>query len=116
MSTEFYRIKPPFTSVRTEVGGGHTRLSLWVNHAKTGDITLRNEELKDVLRVFCREEPAVIQRGLTGGEVQLAYEDDNVEPDTILVSEYGEITCVAQLQPEGDPFIGTQTIPDEWCK
>ena len=109
MSTEFYRIKPPFTSVRTEVGGGHTRLSLWVNHAKTGDITLRNEELKAVLRVFCREVPAVIRRGLTGGEVQLDYEDDNVEPDTMLVSEYGEITCVAQLQP-------TQTIPDEWCK
>ena len=37
MSTNYYRMRKPFTSAQTRPGGGHTGLSLWINHAKTGE-------------------------------------------------------------------------------
>ena len=109
MSTSYYRLKPPFTSIRTEVGGGHTRLSLWVNHAKAGDITLRNEELPAVLHVLARDTPAIRRVATADGGTRLDFDDDNVEPDHMLISEYGDLTCLEKLeaqavkdQPEAD--------------
>ena len=44
---------------RTFVGGGHTEIHLWVNGAKAGTITVRNEEVIGVLHVIgaVEEEP-----------------------------------------------------------
>jgi hypothetical protein len=97
MSTAYYRLKRPFTSVRLSVGGGHTQLSLWVNHAKAGDITLRNDEVSAVIAVLKRDEPAVTKHGIGNGETRLDFMDDDVEDDTLLISEYGELTTLEEI-------------------
>ena|SRR5438132_2710233 len=94
MSTNCYRLKHPFTSVRAETrGGGHTDLSIWVNHAKAGVIVLRNEEVKDFLLAIVRDVPAAIRSAIGDGLSELKSLDDELAPDTFLVSEHGEITC-----------------------
>ena len=105
MSTEYYRLKPPFTSARCTVGGGHTKLSLWVNHVKAGSITLRNEAVPGVLLALAIGELVLRKAiGLFGnvGEVSLHFMDDDLEPDTPLISEYGELTCLAEIDPTGE--------------
>lgn len=96
--TEYYRLKKPFTSIRAVVGGGHTELSLWVNCAKTGIITLRNEEVKDVILALARVKCAVSCTGIGAGKMQLNYEDDDVELETQLINEYGELTTLAEVE------------------
>ena len=103
MSTSYFRLKKPFTSVRTTARGGHTQLALWVNHAKAGDITLRNEEVPAVLLALRRNESAVTQCGAAAGGTQLYFDDDNLEPDTQLISEYGDLTCLGNLEAQAVP-------------
>ena len=97
MSTNYYRLRKPFTSARTRPGGGHVGLSLWINHAKTGEIVVRNEELKDTLLALISDEPAVTQHGIGGGETDLSYNDDTMEVGTCLISEYGELTSLGEI-------------------
>ncbi len=92
MSTEFYRLKKPFTSARTTVGGSHTQLALWVNHAKAGEITLRNEEVAGVLGVLCCDDAAVIRRD----DGSLVFYDDELKPGMTLISEHGDL-----MTPDG---------------
>lgn len=103
MSTSYYRIKKPFTSLRAEAipGAGYTDIGIWVNHSKAGVIVVRNEEVKDALLVFRRSVLSVFQSGIEGGHTILDYEDDDVEDDTQLISEYGELTTVAELKAKG---------------
>jgi len=49
--------KPPITSVRAELLGSHYHVGIWVNHAKAGDICLREEELMPFLQLTCRPIP-----------------------------------------------------------
>jgi hypothetical protein len=101
MSTNYYRLKRPFSSARATVGGSHTTISLWVNHAKAGDIVLRNEEVPGVLLCLIRDSEAVRRVGIGGGKTELYYKDDDVEPQTCLISECGEITSVSDLTRAG---------------
>lgn len=96
MSTSYYRLKPPITSVRADSGGSHTILGIWVNHAKAGEITLRNEEVSDVLRVM-RADSLAITRFARHDGYGYDFCDDDVEIDTPLVSESGEIVTLADL-------------------
>jgi hypothetical protein len=90
MRTCYYRLKPPITSLRATVGGGHTQLGIWVNHAKAGDITLRNEEVKPFILALVRYEVAVKRRSVGDGKLRFEFFDDDVDGDTFLVSEYGD--------------------------
>ena len=103
MSTSYYRIKKPFTSLRTEdiPGAGYTDIGIWVNHAKAGVIVVRNEEVADVLMAFRRSVSAVAQSGIEGGHTVLDYDDDDVEDDTPLISDCGELTTVVELKAKG---------------
>ena len=58
MSTDYYRFRAPITSVRGEVRGGHTHVGIWINHAKAGDIIVRNEEWQPFLEAIRCDESA----------------------------------------------------------
>lgn len=47
---------PPFTQVRATEVGNHVHLTVWVNHALAGSLTVRIEELEPVLSVLKGEE------------------------------------------------------------
>ncbi len=112
MSTEYYRLKKPFTSVRTRPVGVHVAMSLWVNHAKTGELTLRQDEVKDVLLALARGSSAVRQFGTADGATQIEYYDDDVEDDTILISQYGELTSVESIS-QRDPEREAEESADD---
>lgn len=99
MSTDYFRLRKPFTSVRvTEMGAQHKELALWVNHARAGHLTLRNEEVA-VLLGLRRDESACTRHA--GHPDYLSYNDDDLELDTVLISESGELTTLQILKDEG---------------
>ena len=108
MRTNYFRLKKPFTSVRTTVGGGHTQLSIWVNHAKAGDITLRNSEVPIVLQALAQDLPAVRRVATAEGGTRLDFDDDNLESEHVLISEYGDLTCLGDLEAQA-----VKDVPDE---
>lgn len=104
MSTEYYRLKSPFTSIRLEAGPTHTILAMWVNHANIGYVTLRNEEVSDVLGVLRRDKVAVIRYSKGDGKTGLQFEDNNIDLDTQLICQSG---YPARIRGDWDK-------PDEW--
>lgn len=104
MSTSYYRLKPPITSVRAEVSDGHTHLGIWINHAKSGTLVVRNEELQDLLRVLTDDGSAVVKTRFGGSVLgkllePLDREWTNQAADyTTLVSECGELTTLGELR------------------
>lgn len=97
MSTSYYLPKTPITSLRAEVGGGHTHLGVWVNHAKSGTLVLRNEEMPLVLEMLEGREVMHIHFGGVGVGVVITGGDD-LEPEQMLISEYSELTTVEDVQ------------------
>ena len=57
MPTFTYNGKPPITSIRAELLGGHYHVGIWVNHAKAGEICLRQEELLPFLKLTANPIP-----------------------------------------------------------
>lgn len=45
-------LRAPVTCLRIVKTGIHTRISVFINHALTGVLTVRDDELDDVLRLF----------------------------------------------------------------
>lgn len=57
MPTFTYSGKPPITSVRAELLGGHYHVGIWVNHSKAGEICLLEKELMPFLILTCNPIP-----------------------------------------------------------
>ena len=100
MSTSFHLLRPPFTSVRQTRLGGHTTLGIWVNHAKAGDIVLRNEEVAEVLHAISSQSEDDHHCAVHRGNALTI--NQHIEPDTCLISEYGELTTLAELRKESN--------------
>jgi len=65
MSTYYYDFEFPVTCVKVgKVKGNHVNVTVFVNHALAGTLTLREEELAPVLEIF-RSDDAVFQRVAT---------------------------------------------------
>lgn len=95
MSTTYYRLAPPITSVRAETTPAHTHLTIWCNHANVGTLVLRNEEVTPFLLLLC-------ERGQAATEVKdaLSLNLGTVgQPGCLqLISEYGEVTTLDTLR------------------
>jgi len=52
MSTSYYNFKKPVTCVKVKMQGSHAKVSIFVNHALAGELTLWEEELGDFLNLF----------------------------------------------------------------
>lgn len=104
MSTSYYRLAVPFTHLRVEEqGGAHVRLTLWVNHANAGALTLRTEELSDVLNaVFKYEEdnecPLRTHWGGADRGAVVTVNDPALPDEAIVRSEYGHLLTVAEVK------------------
>ena len=102
MSTSYYALKKPITSIRPEVMGGHTHVGVWVNHAKSGILVFRNEEWTKAIWLFVEKnisEPPM--RALWGGtkDGYIVEETDASSPaEQQMISEYGELTTVGQIR------------------
>ena len=52
MSTAYYRLRAPITSLRLEEGPGHDRLHIWEHHALAGELVLSLGSGREVARFF----------------------------------------------------------------
>ena len=101
MSTEYRRLKPPFTSARLTPAGKYTQLTLKVNHRIVGYLALRNDEVPEALITLSRDNAAVSRHAAGAGKTYLKFYEDCIEQNTTLISEYGELTCLAEMtRPE----------------
>jgi hypothetical protein len=98
MSTSYQRLKIPFTSVRAEKGVAHSKLTIFINHANTGILTLRNEEVSSFLWSISESQDDLncpVIRNSDGIRC-----NRTIDPDECLISENGEITSLAKLSAE----------------
>jgi len=99
MSTSYYLLRRPITSVRPEVLGGHTHVGVWINHAKSGDLVVRNEEWLPLLQALTSDE-CVIHVSCGGKDVGLVVDDRCPEScDMVqIVSECGTLHSMGEIR------------------
>jgi len=103
MSTEYYRMRAPVTSVRLDAtpGGTHDRVRVWVDHKLSGELLVDRGVGPAVCLLFARDAPTITAVGLGGGHVGLIVQDDHHDDDhhdgECLVSELGDVTTWREL-------------------
>lgn len=99
MSTYYYSLKEPFTSIRPEVLGGHTHVGIWVNHAKAGTLVFRNEEWANAIWVFMDEGNPRAHTSLGGEKTGMVVEEySELQPEDQLINDRGEILMVSEIR------------------
>ena len=104
MSTSYYKLKPPLTSIRREDKGEHTHITLWADHKNIGTLTVGIDNAVDFMLMFAR--------GGTGNEamharwagydtgIVVTEREANLTDDLMLVNAYGETATVGDLRAE----------------
>lgn len=95
MSTSYQRLKPPITSVRVMKGPGHSIVTVFMNGANTGNLTLRNEEVCSFLWAISEDRDCAVHVSSQGIQC-----NGTVDPEECLISEEGDITSLATLLRE----------------
>jgi len=100
MSTSYYRLKSPVTCLRLKKGPRHDYLSIWVNHALVGQLTLANRETQSFLQILAEwnEPPMRTHWGGSGRGAVVTINDPNLSDEDLLISEYGQLLTVAQIK------------------
>ena len=96
MKEFLYRLSKPLTSISATGTGAHVRVGLWVNHAKAGELTVRNEEYLPFLKMISRIEDAdCLCVACVDGEEVIFMED--LSKDEYLISKQGRVVTVRDL-------------------
>ena len=103
MSTSYYRLIEPFTSVRLECGQRHDRLTVFEMGANCGTLTLNAGTGKIVASLFAlhQEDNMCPLRTHWGGASRgsiVTVNDDSMPDDATVLSEYGDVLTVAQVK------------------
>ena len=101
MSTSFYRLKSPITHLRLEDTGGHDRLSIWVNHAFVGTLTLAYRETRSVIGLLADDDDQCPLRTHWGGSERgavVTVNDPDLPDEAVVISEYDELLTIAQVK------------------
>ena len=104
MSTSYYTLKEPVTSIRPEVKGGHTHVGIWINHGKAGTLVFRNEEWGKGIWLFFNDDvgDAPIHQHWGGDKEGLVVNEYtlNLKDEQQMISENGELTTVREIRAE----------------
>ena len=96
MGTDYFELRKPITHLSLEKRGGHYSISIWINHGFSRLLTIREDELDDIMDLFTSEK--VIYHGYYGsGEkeiIERIYETNNL----IVISEYGNRVEAEKLE------------------
>jgi hypothetical protein len=95
MSTSYYRLKEPFTSVRVERRGSHDAIRIWVEHGLSGELIVPHDVTPEVLRALAQHGAAAQISAGRDGPVLHRF-DRTLTDDTQVVSEYGELTTLRE--------------------
>lgn len=102
MSTSYYHLRPPITSLRLEEGAGHDSLTLFESGANIGTLTITKGLGKTVVSFFADDvednlAPLRTHYGGKGIGCVVTVHDPHLHPETMLIDEYGQPFTVAQI-------------------
>ena len=102
MSTEYYKLRKPFTHLELDSTGSHGRLKVWIEHGLSGMLTIPDRHLADVLRPLFNNDgdyppPLRTHWGGKQGAV-VTVNDESLPDEAVVLSEYGDLLTVAQVK------------------
>lgn len=102
MSTSYYHLKEPITSIRIEEGVGHDHLTVWEHGANAGTLMLSKGLGKKVALCFAEEvddahAPIRTHFGGKGRGCVVTVQKEHLHPNTMLIDEYGTLFRVADI-------------------
>ena len=104
MSTSYYRMRPPVTDVRVEQGAAYSTVQIWLSHALAGKMTVRDEELKDFLRLLFdnqQDDLRCAAHAYFGGDERgcvVTLNEPVLPDDAKVLSEYGELETIGSVR------------------
>jgi len=102
MSTSYYRLMEPFTSLRLEEGAGHDRLTVFEGHANCGTLTLSKGVGRRLAQCFIDDEenicPLRTHWGGTARGAVVTVNDASLPDDATVISEYGDVLTVKEVK------------------
>ena len=104
MSTSYYYLSDPVTSVRIVPRGKYVLLNIWVNHGAAGSLTLLEEEAERLLRSLsdshAGDDTCPMRTHFGGNQVGTVVTENvsDLDPGLVLISEYGEPLTVAEIR------------------
>ena len=94
MSTYFREIREPWSSIRVERTGKHTRITLWQDRANAGTLVVDNDSALDAVRCFAGEESC--QRYAIAND-KVAIRMMQHPRTRQLIDEHGDIVTLPEL-------------------
>ena len=105
MSTEFYPLKNPISSLRVEAAGDHVRISVWDRGALAGTLTVRAADAPAYILMFADERVVTMHRHYAGSGqgFEITEPEPPLDPKQCLVSEKGDVWTVAEVRAQNPP-------------
>lgn len=112
MSTAYYYLREPFTSIRLERGPSHDRVTLWERGANIGTLTVSAGTGSMVTYLFAEVEydgKAPMRTHWGGTKVGCVVTENvrGLDPSLVLVSEYGDVLTVGDIRARSGHGRGT---------
>ena len=109
MSTYYKELNYPWSSIRVSENPAHTRITLWEKGANVGTIVVSTKEAPSVISQFFGKEDVMqhFASGRPSGVSLVRLEDRPPRADQML-SEYGEIVSLRDLERKFDPEYYTK--------
>jgi len=102
MSTSYYGLSDPITSLRLEEGPGHDRLTVWEGNALAGTLVLSLGEGRHVAMMFADQDCERANTSYGGKDVGCRVNcDPALRDDLVVISEYGEVTTIGAVRALG---------------
>ena len=97
MSTHYYELRKPWTHIKCEAQGNHTRIMLWQQYGLAGALTVEKESREDCLYTFFDLDDSVastVSRGEKGVAL-IIHRQPRVD---VVLSEYANLAAFSELE------------------
>jgi len=98
MSTEYYDLAEPFSSIRLDESGPHVRVTLWEAGANVGTLTLTRDGATAFLRLLADRQTVRASTSYGGADRGcVVTADPGLRDELQVISEYGELKTLAEV-------------------
>lgn len=103
MSTHYYELKHPWSSIRCEDNAKHCKISVWESGALAGTLTVESKVRYDTLDCFFRTSPTNgVCVTTSRGDKGVGLTVHRIPRVDYLISEYGELCSFKELCRDAD--------------
>lgn len=104
MSTSYFHLRAPITSLALDEGPVHDRLRVWQDHGLAGELVVRHGVGRQLALMFASTDDDDLHCALHlwyGGDTRgmvVNVNDPSLPDACVVVSEYGEVTNVGAVK------------------